>query len=163
MQQSKELAVEWRPIAEVFPYEGNPRRISEQAVDKVAASIEAFGWRQPIVVDPAGVIIVGHTRFRAAQQLGLDRVPVHIADLSAEQARAYRLADNRLAEETGWDEAKLHLELGALSAADFDLSLAGFDPVDLSSGDAFAPIDAGEVKPLDRIDVEKCPACGRPL
>lgn len=96
------MLIEMRPIDSVRPYESNPR-INDDAVEGVAASIREFGFRQPIVVDSDNVIVAGHTRYKAAQKLGLDKVPVHVAtDLSPEQARAYRLADKgRLCGENG--------------------------------------------------------------
>jgi len=88
------MDVEMRDIGDVKPYEGNPRQNAD-AVDAVAASIREFGFRQPLVVDEDGVIVVGHTRYQAAMKLGLTQVPVHVAKgLSPEQVRAYRLADN---------------------------------------------------------------------
>jgi site-specific DNA-methyltransferase (adenine-specific) len=87
------MQVESRPLAAIQPYENNPRH-NDQAVDAVAASIQAFGFRQPIVVDEAGVIVVGHTRYKAALKLGLETVPVHVATgLTPAQLKAYRLAD----------------------------------------------------------------------
>jgi len=86
--------IELRDINLVTPYERNPR-LNDGAVDAVAASLQEFGFRQPIVVDGNGVIIAGHTRFRAAKKLGLKKVPVHVAtDLSPEQVKAYRITDN---------------------------------------------------------------------
>ena len=83
-----------KKLAEITPYAQNPRK-NDEAVDKVAASIQEFGFKQPIVVDKDGIIIVGHTRYKAAQKLGLETVPVLVADdLTDEQAKAYRLADN---------------------------------------------------------------------
>ena len=132
MPESQPFTVEWRALDRVRPYEQNPRVISDVAIDKVAASIKAFGWRQPIVVDDDGVILAGHTRFQAAKRLGLERVPVHIASgLSPEAARAYRLADNRTHEEARWNPEVLGFELHELSAAGFDLALTGFDPAEL--------------------------------
>jgi ParB-like chromosome segregation protein Spo0J len=91
------MHIEERPISSIRPYENNPR-LNDAAVDAVAASIREFGFRQPIVVDEDGVIIVGHTRFKAALKLGLETVPVHVAvGLSPAQAKAYRLADNQTA------------------------------------------------------------------
>ncbi len=119
-------------IDKVLPYARNPR-INEQAVGKVAASIKEFGWKQPIVVDAEMVIIVGHTRLLAAQQLNLKEVPVLIADdLTPEQVKAYRLADNRVGEEAEWDAELLALELQELDGLDFDLDLTGFDEDELS-------------------------------
>jgi len=89
------MLVEQRPISSIRPYENNPR-INADAVDAVAASIREFGFRQPIVVDEEGVIIVGHTRYLAALKLGLEVVPVHVAvGLTPAQAKAYRIADNQ--------------------------------------------------------------------
>src|SRR4051794_13670078 len=91
-------------IERLIPYARNPRQIPQTAIDKVAASIQAFGFRQPIVVDQNGVIIVGHVRLLAAQQLELTEVPVHVAtELTIAQVNAYRLADNRTHEEATWD------------------------------------------------------------
>src|SRR5207245_1805156 len=101
--------------------------LNDAAVDAVAASIKAFGFRQPIVVDEEGVIIVGHTRYKAALKLGLDRVPVHVAvGLSPSQAKAYRLADNQTATMSQWDDDKLPIELMALQEMGFDMDLTGF-------------------------------------
>lgn len=85
-------------VSDIRPYEKNPR-LNEGAVDAVAASIKEFGWRAPIVVDKEMVIICGHTRLLAAKKLGLDVVPVHVADnLTPEQVQAYRIADNKTGE-----------------------------------------------------------------
>lgn len=120
------------PIDRPQPYERNPRKISEAAVAKVAESIRLFGWRQPIVVDEAGVILIGHVRHRAARQLGLAEVPVHIArGLSPAQAKALRLADNRTGEESDWAEDLLRIELDDLKGLDFDLDGLGFDASEL--------------------------------
>jgi len=90
---AEKFTVELRTIDDIRPYERNPR-INDQAVDAVAASLAEFGFRQPIVVDEDGVIIAGHTRWKAAKKLGLAKVPVHVAtDLTPEQVRAYRIAD----------------------------------------------------------------------
>jgi DNA modification methylase len=120
-----------RKTSEVRPYDKNPRD-NDGAVDAVARSIKEFGWRQPIVVDAAGVIIVGHTRWKAAQKLGLETVPVHVAtDLSPEKVKAYRIADNRLAEIAEWNMDLLPLELADLRSMDVDLELLGFSSEEL--------------------------------
>jgi DNA modification methylase len=119
-------------LDKIVPYARNARKIPAQAVDKVAASIKEFGWRQPIVVDREGVIIVGHVRLLAAQKLGLTEAPVHIAsNLTPPQVRAYRLLDNRSHEETQWDDDLLGLELLDLRDLGFDLDLTGFDPTEI--------------------------------
>ena len=124
-----DLDVVWWPIDRPIPYAKNSRKIPERAIDKVAASIKEFGWRQAIVVDKDGVIICGHTRLLAAKKLGLAQVPVHVADnLTPAQVKAYRLMDNRSHEEAEWDLDLLGPELVELRGLDFDLDLTGFNP-----------------------------------
>ncbi|MBP9032466.1 MAG: ParB N-terminal domain-containing protein [Pseudomonadales bacterium] len=121
-----------RPPADIKPYEKNPR-VNDAAVDAVAESIRRFGFRQPIVVDEAGVIVCGHTRWKAAQKLGLAEVPVHVArDLTPEQIRAYRIADNKTAELAEWNLELLPIELAELQGAGIDWSLLGFDSDELA-------------------------------
>ena len=118
------MDIELRNIDDIRPYESNPR-VNDQAVDAVAASIRQFGFRQPIVVDQEMVIICGHTRWKAAKKIGLAKVPVHVAkDLSAEQVKAYRIADNKTAELAGWNLELLPLELKELQ--DWDMTEFGF-------------------------------------
>ena len=108
------------------PYEQNPRD-NDHAVPAVAASIRDFGFRCPIVVDPSGLIVAGHTRWKAAKQLGLEFVPVVVADdLTPEQIRAFRIADNKTGELAGWDRDLLALELGELKTAGFEIGGLGF-------------------------------------
>lgn len=109
-------------LDEIFPYENNPR-VNDGAVDAVANSIRDFGFLQPIVVDRDGIIIVGHTRYRAAAKLGLEEVPVVVAgDLSDKKAQAYRLADNKTGEISSWAFDKLMTELDALDQSGIDLT-----------------------------------------
>lgn len=116
------------PIESIKPYENNPRKISAEAIEKVMASIKEFGFQQPIVVDKDMVIIVGHTRLLASQKLGLDKVPVIVADnLTDEQARAYRLADNKTGEFSQWDDKLLSFELQELECLNFDMEPFGFE------------------------------------
>jgi DNA modification methylase len=125
--------IEIWPIAKPIPYARNARKIPQQAIDKVAASIKEFGWQQPIVVDVEGVIVVGHTRLLAAQKLELAEVPVHVAsDLTPAQIKAYRLMDNRSHQESTWDLGLLIPEMAELEAMSIDLALTGFDPAELS-------------------------------
>src|SRR5262249_32986129 len=112
-------------------YENNPR-VNDEAVDAVAKSIKEFGFRQPIVVDENDVIVVGHTRYKAALKLGLKTVPVHVAKgLTPAQAKAYRLADNQTATLSRWDDDKLPIELAELQQMDFNLDLTGFSSEEL--------------------------------
>lgn len=122
-------------ISEVKPYSNNPRKITEEAIQKVAASIREFGFKQPIIIDKNNVIIAGHTRLKAAELLGLETVPVIRADdLTPEQVKAYRLADNKVAEATDWDMNALDKELAEI--LDIDMDEFGFDIADIDP-DAF--------------------------
>lgn len=126
------MNIELRHLSEIKPYEKNPR-INDAAVEAVARSIREFGFRQPIVVDGDGVIVVGHTRWKAAQRLGLAKVPVHVArDLTAEQRKAYRIADNKTADIATWDLEQLAVELTDLQDMDVDLELLGFSADELA-------------------------------
>lgn len=118
------MDIVWRRLDEITPYEKNPRD-NDQAVDAVAASIKEFGFKVPIVIDAQGVIVAGHTRYKAAKKLGLEKVPCIVADdLSDEQIRAFRLADNKTAELADWNEDLLAQELAEI--ADIDMTLFGF-------------------------------------
>ena len=121
------------PLEQIIPYARNPRR-NEQAIATVAASIQEFGWRQPIVVDEAMVVLAGHTRLEAARKLGFKTAPVHVAKgLTVSQARAFRIMDNRSSENAEWDKDLLNLELADLLEADFDLGLTGFTDDELNA------------------------------
>ena len=125
------MKIEMRKVTEVKPYDKNPRD-NNAAVDAVAHSIREYGFRQPIVVDAEGVIIVGHTRWKAAQKLGMETVPVHVAtDLTPTQIKAYRIADNKVAELASWDMELLPIELSDLRGMDVDLELLGFSTEEL--------------------------------
>lgn len=120
----KEMQIVYKQLDELQAYENNPRD-NDGAVAAVAASIKTFGWKQPIVIDVAGVIVAGHTRAKAAAQLGLQAVPCVIADdLTEDEIRAYRLADNKTAELAGWEIDKLEAELATLS--EMDMTAFGF-------------------------------------
>lgn len=123
------MQIEWEQISKIKEYKNNPRK-NENAIDAVASSIRQFGWKQPIVVDKNGVIIAGHTRYKAAKKLGLQTVPVIVAnDLTPSQVKAYRIADNKVGELAFWDDDALRLELGELANLDFDMSGFGFDDI----------------------------------
>ena len=164
------MLVEQRPLNALKPYEDNPRRIPKSAVDAVAASIRQYGFRQPIVVDADGAVIVGHTRLQAARKLGLESVPVHVADLTPAQARAYRLADNRTGEFSAWDDEVLTAELAALAdSMDADLAalseMTGFTDSTLDMlmmrPEDIQPATQEDQGQLDRKTPLKCPHCGR--
>ena len=120
--------IEMRPVATLTPYEGNARTHSRVQIRKIAESISAFGFVNPILTGDDGQIIAGHGRLAAAKLLGLETVPVlAVSHLTPAQRRAYVMADNRLAEEAGWDRDILAIELQGLIDLDFDLGLTGFD------------------------------------
>ena len=126
--QTQTFEIQWGPVDRPIPYARNAREIPQVAVDKVAASLQEFGWRQPIVVDTEGVVVVGHVRLKAAQKLGWAQVPVHVAaDLTPAQIKAYRLMDNRSHEEASWDDELLRLEMEELQGTGLDLGLTGFE------------------------------------
>jgi len=127
------MKIEQAALDSVTPYARNPRNNAD-AVAKVAASIKEYGWRQPIVIDKERVVIAGHTRLMAAQRLGLEKVPVHVATgLTPQQVKAYRLADNRVAEEADWDDDLLGLELGELRDSQYAVDLTGFTEAEIAS------------------------------
>src|SRR5262249_23170288 len=145
------MHVSIRAITTIKSYPGNPRR-KAQAVDAVAASIKAFGFRQPIVVDKHGVIVVGSTRYLAALKLGLKTVPVHVATgLTPAQLKAYRIADNKTAELAEWDYELLVQELAHLQKMDFDLDVVGF------TADELQDLFQAEVEP-GLTDLDDVPA-----
>jgi len=130
---SNPLKIEYRNLENLLPYARNPRK-NDQAVERMAASIREFGFRIPILVDSAGTIIDGHLRLKAAQNLGLESVPVIITDdLTEAQIKAFRLLANRSVAWAEWDAELLSLELQELKALDIDLELTGFDPDEIQS------------------------------
>ena len=119
------LNVEWLDIKSVKPYEKNAKKHPQDQVAHTAASLSRFGWKQPLVVDSNGIIVVGHGRYFAAQKLNKTKVPVVRADdLSEEEIKAYRLADNKT-NESDWDDDLLNIELDDIT--DIDMSEFGFD------------------------------------
>ena len=127
------MKIEMRPIKDITPYARNPRK-NDAAAEAVAESIRKYGFRQPIVVDGDGVVVCGHTRLKAAQILGLEKAPVHVAtELTPEQIRAYRLADNKTAELAVWDIELLSEELIELKGFDIDLEGLGFSDDELAA------------------------------
>ena len=157
------MRIEQRALDSIFPYARNPRK-NQQAIPKVKASLKEFGWRQPIVVDSDGIIIVGHTRYLAALELGLIEAPVHVAEnLTPSQVKAYRLADNRTNQEAMWDDELLKLEIEDLKELDFDLKLTGFDDHELL-GNQYSFVEpessTKEIDPDDYKLEHRCPRCG---
>ena len=129
-----ELQIETRPLDRLIPYARNARTHSDEQVAQIAASLAEFGFNNPCLVDEQGVLIAGHGRVLAARRLGLDTVPVIVlGHLSEAQKRAFRIADNKLALNAGWDEELLRLEMAELQALEFDLDLTGFGGEELEN------------------------------
>lgn len=146
----RKLAVRTRPIAGLVPFANNARTHSDAQIEQIAKSIEEFGWTNPVLIDEDGGIVAGHCRVLAAEGLGLTSVPtITLTGLSEAQRRAYVLADNKLALNAGWDENILSIELTGLSDMDFDLSVLGFDDLDLVK---FLAHGVGETDPDDTPD-----------
>lgn len=130
----KEMKIEYKKIEDIIPYENNPRK-NDEAVDYVANSIKEFGFKVPIIIDNENVVVTGHTRLKAAEKLGLTEVPtIKADDLTEEQIKAFRIADNKVSEFSTWDLDKLNLELEDL---DFDMSDFGFEDIKVDSNDEF--------------------------
>lgn len=176
LKKEGRLSVEEWPLDRVKPYERNPRKISDAAVAKVAASLREFGPRQPMVVDEDGVLIVGHTRLLAAQSLGWATYPVHQAfGMTDDQKRRYRIADNRTGEEAEWDWERLLGEINMMSVD--DLPSLGFDLPELETIRAKGQTKLGdpeaEPPPPPKVPVTRpgdiwllgatvvCPKCGK--
>ena len=160
----EEFHVEMWDIDRPIDYPKNARKWSPKAVEKVAISIREFGWRQPVVVDSQGVIVIGHLRRAAGKSIGLIECPVHVAaDLSPTKIRALRLADNRTAQEADWDLDILASEFADLKTFDFDLTITGFDLIQVDGylrGANFQPGTEAEQGRLDQKKSIKCPECG---
>ena len=156
------MQIETVALNKIIPYIRNPRK-NANAIEKVASSIHEFGFRQPIVVDSKNVIIAGHTRFEAAKRLGMDVVPIHVADgLTEQQAKAYRIADNRVGLESEWDFDLLKLELEELDNPE----LTGFEDFEISDILKEINFDAGTEDDQSRLDqlepkLINCPHCGK--
>lgn len=127
------MEIEYKKLVELIPYVNNPRN-NEVAVDKVASSIQEFGFKVPIIVDSQNVIIAGHTRFKASKKLGLKEVPCIVSDdLTEAQIKAFRIADNKVSELATWDEELLSLELEQLAEMGYDLELTGVEMDELDN------------------------------
>ena len=143
-----------KSITDIKPYSRNPRK--KLNLDKVVESIRNYGWQQPIVVDRAGVIIAGHSRYEAAKILECKEIPVLIADLSPEKAKAYRIADNKTNQYSEWDNSLLNKEFTDLLDINMDLEMTGFDTKELEDFFTF-----GKEDDVAKIKTEKsCPSCG---
>lgn len=148
-----------KQIADIIPYENNPRK-NDEAVIPVANSIEQFGFKVPIIIDKDNVIVAGHTRLKAAEYLGKKTVPCIVADdLTDEEIKAFRLADNKVAEFANWDFTLLDSEL--VDIVEIDMDQFGFD-VDMFSDGISDDIDGHDDVDLDKGKEKEieCPSCG---
>lgn len=153
------MKIEKVPIGEIIPYENNPRN-NKKAVDIVAKSIKEFGFQNPIILDIKGEIIAGHTRLLAAQKLELKEVPIIRAEnLTEEQVKAFRIMDNKSAENATWDETLLKQEFTELEDLDYDLDLTGFSSMETGNIlDVEIKDDVEKVDQLGKLQIE-CPKC----
>lgn len=151
-----EMKVIMKNIDDIIPYENNPRK-NDDAVDYVANSIKEFGFKVPIVIDKENVIVTGHTRLKASQKLGLKKVPVIIAnDLTEKQIKAYRIADNKVAEYSTWDLEKLDLELEDINIDMSEFGIIKIDDIEITEEETEEEeIEEEELKKV------KCPECGK--
>lgn len=132
MEKNDDLKVIYKKIDELIPYENNPRK-NDNAVEYVKNSIKDYGFKVPIVIGKDNIVVAGHTRLKAAKELNLDRIPCIVADdLTEEQIKAFRLADNKVSEFSEWDFDLLNSELDELKELDLDMSDFGFKDLDLS-------------------------------
>ena len=116
-----DIKITYKATDKIVPYENNPR-LNDEAVEAVANSIKQFGFKVPIIIDSSNIIVAGHTRLKAAKQLGMDKVPCIIADdLTEEQIRAFRLVDNKVSELADWDYEKLEEELANINSIDMNI------------------------------------------
>lgn len=154
---TKRRQVAYRPLAGLIPYARNSRTHSAEQIAQIANSIREFGWTNPILIDEAGGVIAGHGRLLAAESLGEKKVPCIVVDgLSDDQKRALVIADNKLAENAGWNEEILAAELAALLGVGFDMSLLGFEEDEMA--ELIAQLDR---RPAGKSDEDDIPAAPR--
>ena len=157
-------SVEKRKTETLIPYARNARTHSDEQVQQIAASIREWGWTTPVLVDEESTIIAGHGRVMAAQKLGIEDIPVMVAEgWTDAQRKAYVLADNQLAQNAGWDSSILKIELKDLESENFNLNLIGFDVTELDALFFEPNFDPGTETDQGTLDEKKpteCPSCG---
>jgi ParB-like chromosome segregation protein Spo0J len=158
------IAVEYLPAKQLKRYANNARTHSEAQILEIVASIKEFGWTIPILIDENDLIIAGHGRLEAATRIGLSRVPcIRLAHLSEAQRRAYTIADNKIPLHADWDPMLLKIELGELSAGEFDIHLTGFSQQEFDDLMFDGNFEPGSVERQGKLDSKKviiCPHCG---
>lgn len=167
-----DIKIIYKSIDEIIPYKNNPR-INDEAVEPVANSIKQFGFKVPIIIDNSNVIVAGHTRLKAAKQLGIDKVPCIVADdLTEEQIKAFRLADNRVSEFSSWDFEALNRELMQLNInmVNFGFLEQENEETDTDVDDFFEDVEIEETnknnKSVNNTTNKKhiiCPHCGKEI
>ena len=154
----KKIEIKYIPIDDIKPYINNPR-LNEEAIPYVMNSIKEFGFKNPIILDKNNVIVAGHTRLESAKRLDMKEVPVIYADdLTEEQIKAFRLADNKVAEKSMWDYAKLDEELDSI--LDIDMSMFNFENIEETNLDDF--FEESEEKEKEKKTMI-CPHCGKEI
>jgi|TARA_R100001244_G_scaffold6593_1_gene7761 DNA modification methylase len=158
LSKNAQLKIEYRPISSLSRYENNAKTHPKTQIKKIAASIKAFGWTNPLIVDPEGTILCGHGRFEAAISLGMKTVPaITLEHLSEADRKAYIMADNVIAEQAGWSKQTLASELSGLAEIGYELELTGFDTLEidtlLSLDDPEEPVDDDVELPTDNGEV----------
>jgi hypothetical protein len=150
----EKLQIEYIPTSEVIEYKNNPKKHPQGQIDKLKKSIKEFGFKNPIILDKNNEIIAGHGRFKASKELGFNEVPVIWADdLSPEQVKAFRIADNKLTEYAEWDFDAINQEIEKLKSNDFDLDLTGLE---FDEDMEFNPsIPSFSDKEISKEDIEK--------
>ena len=160
-------AIERRSVESLIPYARNARTHSDAQVAQIAASITEWGWTTPVLVDEGDQIIAGHGRVMAARKLGIGEIPVMVArGWSEAQRRAYVLADNKLALNSGWDEDLLKIEMQEIEGLNFNLETIGFGVGELTAlfdEPEFAPGEESDQGKLDELSPKmcQCPNCGQ--
>ena len=159
---AKPVLVE-RAVADLVPYARNSRTHSDEQVAQIAAAVREFGWTNPLLIDPDNGVIAGHGRLLAARKLSMETVPcIVLGHLSEAQRRALVIADNKLAENAGWDADMLDVEFRDLDESDFDLSLTGFSETELAgilADKNFKPATEEQQTRLDEKKPIVCPNC----
>lgn len=155
----EKLEIKYIPINDIKPYKNNPR-LNEDAIPYVMNSIKEFGFKNPIILDKNNVIVAGHTRLESAKRLDMKEVPVIYADdLTEEQIKAFRLADNKVAEKSLWDYTKLDEELDSI--LDIDMSMFDFENIEETNLDDF--FEDNDNKKEKESKLIECPYCHKPI
>ncbi|CNF14768.1 ParB family protein [Yersinia bercovieri] len=163
VKNQSSLVIVYKSLNSLISYAKNTRIHSDEQVKQIIASIGEYGWTNPVLIDERGEIIAGHGRILAAEQSGIEQVPtITLCGLSESQKKAYRIADNKLPLNAGWDQDLLTLELSDLLAENFDLGLTGFssEEIDQMLNIDFLPGNESDQGKLDHLDAKLCPHCG---